>query len=154
MKLTLLDRLTGVDNASGSDKRSHSYARDRLWKESLRRDLSDLLNTRRGETDFKTAFEQSANSILSFGVVDFTSFNLNSDVDQERVRQSIERVIRQFEPRLSGVTVTLEQPEPLHPALKLRIEAISRNGPNMESITIEGTLHRASRNIALSGVKS
>jgi type VI secretion system protein ImpF len=154
MNLTLLDRLTGVDNASGSDKRPHSHALERLWKESLRRDLSDLLNTRRGETDFKAAFEQSANSILSFGVVDFTSFNLNSDVDQERVRQSIERVIRQFEPRLSGVTVTLEQPEPLHPALKLRIEAISRNGPNMESITIEGTLHRASRNIALSGVKS
>ncbi len=104
--------------------------------------------------DFHGVFEQSANSILSFGVVDFTSFNLNSELDQERVRQSIERVIRQFEPRLSGVIVSLEQPEPLHPILRLRIEAVLRKGSNMEPITIEGTLHRASRSIALSGVKS
>ncbi len=154
MKLTLLDRLTNATGLSGMETSRHSYELDRRWKESLRRDLSDLLNTRRAEANFDSVFEQSANSILTFGVVDFTSFNLNSNVDQERVRQSIERVIRHFEPRLSGVSVTLEQPKLLHPVLNLRIEAVLLKGPVAEPVTFEGTLHRASRTISLSGVRS
>jgi type VI secretion system protein ImpF len=154
MGLTLLDRLLDGDSLSGTESSRSLHERDRRWKESVRRDLSDLLNTRRGEMNFDKVFEQSANSILSFGVVDFTSLNLNSNVDQERVRQSIERVIRQFEPRLSGVSVTLEQSKPFDPVLNLRIDAVLLKATVAEPITFEGTLHRASRNIALSGVRS
>ena len=53
------------------------------------------------ERDFDPAYEQATNSLLSFGVTDFTAYNLKSGVDQELVRRSIERSIRLFEPRLT-----------------------------------------------------
>jgi type VI secretion system protein ImpF len=134
MEPSLLDRITDGDA-----------------KASLRRDLAALLNNRCQERDWHTVFEQAAASVLEFGVVDFTSYNLNSSIDQERVRCSIERAIRQFEPRLARVVVTLVQLEPLHPVLNLRIEAELAGGDRLEPISIDGALDRASRRILVQG---
>ncbi len=101
----------------------------RRLKDSLRRDLTALLNTRRAEQDFDPSFEQATNSLLTFGVIDFTSYNLNSSVDQERVRQSIERAIRQFEPRLTERQLCRSSSlNPFIPSWLLRVEAILQTG--------------------------
>ena len=132
MRSSLLDRLTDSDAESSFD-----------------RDLAALLNARRQARYLDPAFEQTSNSVLTFGVEDFTSCNLNSTVDQERVRRSIERAIRQFEPRLARAVVSLAQPEPFHPVLSLRVEAEIESGEGAEPISIEGALDRASRRITI-----
>src|SRR5204863_4223628 len=89
--LSLLDRLTDKQATSSS------------WAEvkaALCEDLAALLNTRRAESDFDASYEQATNSLLTFGVADFTQYNLKNADEQERVRHSIERAIRLFEPRL------------------------------------------------------
>ncbi len=131
---SLLDRLTDSDA-----------------KSSLRRDLMALLNTRRQEQGVDLNFKQAADSVLTFGVVDFTSYNLNSSIDQERVRCSVERAIRQFEPRLTRVAVSVEQPEPLHPTLSLHIEAELQGEAKTSTINIDASLERASRRIVVQG---
>ena len=73
------------------------------FKASLCRDLAALLNMRRAEEDFDRSYQEATNSLLTFGVADFTSLNLKNGIDQERVRRSMERAIRQFEPRLTRV---------------------------------------------------
>src|SRR5581483_4888487 len=90
----------------------------RAYRAALCRDLTALLNRRRAEEDFDPEFEQSNQSLLTYGIADFTSFNLKNGVEQQRVRVSIERAIRQFEPRLSHVIVTMEEPDPLRPVLQ------------------------------------
>ena len=134
MEPSLLDRLTDADP-----------------KTSLERDLAALLNTRHQEREIDPRFEYAADSILTFGLADFTSYNLNSGIDQERVRQSIERAIRQFEPRLTGVAVAIDQPEPLHPVLSVHIEAELKVDGGVIPISIEAALERASRRIVLQG---
>ena len=132
MQPSLLDRLTD-STADGS----------------FDRDLTALLNARRQQREIDPAFEQASDSVLTFGVEDFTSCNLNSSVDQERVRRSIERAIRQFEPRLARAVVSLEQPEPYHPVLSLHVEAELQSGEGTEPVAMEGMLDRASRRIAI-----
>src|SRR2546426_2517275 len=113
--LSLLDRLTEKQAPLSS------------WAEvkaSLCEDLAGLLNTRRAQQDFDSSYEEATNSLLTFGVADFTSYNLKNAIEQERVRRSIERAIRQFEPRLARVTVTLEEPDPLRPVLQFQISAL------------------------------
>ena len=56
-----------------------SWEEMRQFKAALCRDLAALLNTRRAEQDFDPAFEQATNSLLTFGVADFTSFNLKNE---------------------------------------------------------------------------
>jgi type VI secretion system protein ImpF len=154
MQPSLLDRLTENADESSETRGVRAYEVSRRLQQFLLRDLSALLNTRRAEQDFDKSFEQSTNSLLTFGVADFTSYNLNSSIDQERARQSVERAIRQFEPRLTGVSVSLEQSEPLHPVLMLRVEAVMHPSYGSESVTFEAALHRSSRHIAFAGVQA
>src|SRR5207237_9192591 len=75
-------------------------------KASLCEDLAALLNTRRAESDFDSSYEQATNSLLTFGVADFTPYHLRNGVEQERVRHSLARAIRLLEPRLPRAPVT------------------------------------------------
>jgi type VI secretion system protein ImpF len=117
------------------------------------RDLTALLNTRR-VGDFDGSFEESTKSLLTFGVIDFTAFNLTSKLDQERVRYSVERAIRQFEPRLTRLIVTLEHADSSNLILHLRIEAFLRTEFKREAVSFGMTLHRDSRRIIVSGADS
>src|SRR5262245_20741285 len=143
--LSILDRLTEKQPAL------KSWDEIRQLRASLCDDLTALLNTRRAEEDFDSSYQEAANSLLTFGVADFTSDNLTNAVEQERLRRSIERAIRQFEPLLTRVAVTLQQPNPLSPTLRFQIEAVLRTGSLGEALLLDVTLQRDSRRVAVSG---
>jgi type VI secretion system protein ImpF len=152
--LSIVDRLTDLEPDSKVEGRSSSWEDMREIKAALCRDLAALFNTRRAEQDFDPAYEQATNSLLTFGVADFTSFNLKNGIEQERVRRSIEQAIRQFEPRLARVTVSLDQPDHHRPMLRFQIDAMLRIGPNSEAVLFDATLYRDSRRIDVSGANS
>ena len=151
MALSLLDRLIDLEPDSKEEARSSYWEEMRQLKAALCRDLAALLNTRRAEEDFPPGYEEATNSLLSFGVTDFTSYNLKGPIDQERVRLSIERAIRQFEPRLARVTVSMEEPESLRPVLQFQIAATLRIEPAAEPVVFDVTLQRDSRRVSVSG---
>jgi|SRR5581483_4542531 len=148
---SLVDRL--IDRAPEVHREVplNSWEEEREFKASLCRDLAALLNTRRAEQDFDPAYEESTNSLLTFGITDFTSYNLKNGVEQERLRRSIERAIRQFEPRLARVEVSLEEPDPLRPVLQFQIAALMRIEAGGAPVVFDVTLQRESRRMAVSG---
>jgi type VI secretion system protein ImpF len=154
MALSLLDRLTDLEPDLKKEAATGSWAESRLFKASLCRDLAVLLNTRRATEDFDPAYSEATRSLLSFGIADFTSFNLKNLPEQELVRRSMERAIREFEPRLARVTVSLETPDPLKPVLQFQISAILRTEDGGDPVVIDATLHRDSRSIGVSGADS
>jgi type VI secretion system protein ImpF len=150
--LSLLDRLIDLDPDSQREPLSSPWDEMREFRLALCRDLGALLNTRRAEEDFHPGYEEATNSLLTFGITDFTSYDLNSGLQQERVRRSIERAVRQFEPRLASVTVSIEEPDPLRPVLRFQIAAMLRISPAAEPVVFDVTLQRESRRIGVSGV--
>jgi type VI secretion system protein ImpF len=147
---SILDRLTDFDPQL--ERRSGYWQDVRDLKASVCRDLAALLNTRRAEEDFDPVFEEAANSLLTFGVLDFTGYNLKNGIEQEQLRRSMERSIRLFEPRLSRVTVSLEAPDPVRPLLRFQISGLLRIHPALEPVVFDATVHRDSRRIAVSRV--
>ena len=139
--LSILDRLTEKEGPLDP------------WQ-GLCRDLAALLNTRRASQDFDSSYQEATNSLLSFGVADFTSYNLKNELDQEQVRGSIERAIRQFEPRLTRVSVSMDEPDELKPVLRFQISAWLRIEDPGESVMFDVTLHRESRRVDVSGANS
>jgi len=67
------------------------------------------------------------------------------------VRLSIERAVRQFEPRLAHVTVSMDEPDPVRPVLRFHIEAVLRTDSYGEAVLFDVRLSRDSRGIAVSG---
>jgi len=149
--MSILDRLRDLQPESQLETPMSSWEQSREFKLALCRDLAALLNTRRAEHDFDPAYTEATNSLLSFGIADFTSYNLKSGVEQDQVRRSIERAIRQFEPRLARVSVSMEEPDPVRPVLQFQIEALLRLGPTGEPVMFDVSLNRESRRIAISG---
>src|SRR5258708_2915366 len=149
--LSLLDRLRDLQPESQVEAPMTSWEQFREFRISLCRDLSALPNPRRAEQDFDPAYTEAPNSLLSFGIADFPSYTLKSGVEQDQVRRSIERAIRQFEPRLARVSVSIEEPDPLRPVLQFQIDALLRLGPADEPVTFDVALFRESRRLAVSG---
>ena len=154
MALSLLDRLTDLEPGSKKEAAPGSWEESRLFKASLCRDLAVLLNSRRATEDFDPSYSEATRSLLSFGIADFTSFNLKNLPEQELVRRSMERAIREFEPRLTRVTVSLQAPDPLKPVLQFQVSAILRTEAGGDAIVFDATLHRDSRRIGVAGTDS
>lgn len=151
---SLVDRLIDLDPDVKQEAHATPWDEMRAFRAAVCRDLTALLNTRRAEEDFPERYEEAGKSLLNFGIADFTSYDLKSGVEQERVRRSIESAVRQFEPRLARVTVTIDEPDPLRPVLQFQISAMLRTEPAAEAVVFDVSLQRDSRRIAVSGGQS
>ena len=147
---TLLDRLMDRNPQSSREEAGSVWEHARELQSALCRDLAALLNTRRASEDFDGRYEEAGNSLLSFGITDFTAHNLKKGVQQEQLRKSIEQSIRRFEPRLDHVDVTLQESEAGRPVLRFQVSAVLRTR-NQDAVFFEATLHRDSRRFGVSG---
>jgi len=87
-------------------------------RESVRADLSRLLNTRsqlRG-----TVRELALGTVLTYGVPDFTPISASSDNDRRKLSEILEKIVTQFEPRLQSVRV-LVQPDKTDPRVLIGV---------------------------------
>ena len=115
---SLLDKLAPRENERGSRSQMDSI------EESIIRDLEMLLNTRREEFLIPPEFEQTATSIVNFGIPDLAKCgSLRSGPEQTKLCRWIEEAIRVFEPRLCNVAVRVVDRENVNPVLRFRVEA-------------------------------
>ncbi len=92
-------------------------------EESIIRDLEMLLNTRREESLVPPEFEQTATSIVNFGIPDLSKCgSLRLGPEQTKLCRWIEDAIRNFEPRLGNVAVRVVDRENVNPVLRFRVE--------------------------------
>ena len=116
---SLLDRL-----APFNERGSAIGSRDDTIEDSITRNLEMLLNTRREEFLVPPEFEQTAASIVNFGVPDLTQCgSLHSGLEQAKLCRWIEDAIRTFEPRLRNVVVRVVDRDNVTPVLRFRVEA-------------------------------
>jgi type VI secretion system protein ImpF len=101
---SMLDRL--IDPGSGGTHSRRGYSVDQMI-DAVRRDLEDLLNTRRTNIGLGAEFVEVQRSIEAYGVPDFGSVNAFTETQREEFGRVIERVIAIFEPRLRDVKATL-----------------------------------------------
>ncbi|MBW8829412.1 MAG: type VI secretion system baseplate subunit TssE [Burkholderiales bacterium] len=78
-------------------------------KDSVAADLEALLNTRCAlDDDDRIEFPLSVQSVVNYGVDDFSSRSLSSGLDRDFICSSIQRSIEQQDRRLRSVSVSLD----------------------------------------------
>jgi type VI secretion system protein ImpF len=137
-QLSLLDRL---------DDKEPDRLRDPPWspiesldalRRSVCRDVEALLNSRRRWRSWPDRYTELAVSPVGYGISDFSAGAFNDPVRRDLLRSEIEQTIRQFEPRLLRVRVTLvERADQLEATLRLRVEATLRAEPAPEPIAFD-----------------
>ena len=114
---SLLDRLT--DHEPWPESRNASIA---MFRESLKRDVEWLLNTRQPVTPELEDFPRTRNSIARFGFPDIVSFGSSAGKDPAAMVRAIEECIRTYEPRISDPRVELARSDMLSRSLKFHVE--------------------------------
>jgi type VI secretion system protein ImpF len=136
---SVLDRLLDDRPDQTHEARPSRSVSLRLLKQTVKRDLEWLLNTR-SEPGVPEDLPELGRSLASFGLPDLASWNVKSPDEQQSLRRALEEAIRRFEPRLEGVEVMLENMSETDRAVRFRIDARLRVDPTPEPVTFDSTL--------------
>ncbi|MBX6369880.1 MAG: type VI secretion system baseplate subunit TssE [Rhodospirillales bacterium] len=150
--LSLLDRLIDEHPEASRDPPKSRGQHLRELRDSVRRDLENLLNTRQRCRGWPEGCDELSLSTVNYGIPDLTGADLASAERREEFRATIEEVIRRFEPRFVRVHVSmLDNTEPTDRTLRFRIEALIYADPAPEPLVFDSYLDPASRGVAVLG---
>ena len=116
----------------------------RQLKQSVRRDLENLLNTRWRVASWPEEYEELDHSLVGYGIPDFTGSNMSLKSERERLRKTVEEVIKRFDPRFKSVEVSLPDDSfPADRALRFRIDGLLHAEPAPEPVVFDSTMEPA-----------
>lgn len=142
----LLDRLLDDDPSSQRDDGRHRHQLVRQLKESVRRDLELLFNTRVRRTSPPSTLPGLHGSLLNYGLPDVSSFSLADGEGRRAFCREVEALIVMFEPRIRSVRVTASRAlDPLDNSFQFRVEASLHAISAEETIILDSTLNPISK---------
>jgi type VI secretion system protein ImpF len=150
INLSVLDRLVDFEPEVKAEPPASRSKALRQVKQALKRDLEWLLNTRR-VLEVPEELPLLSNSLLAYGLPDFSTLSVKSAEDQHGLLLALETTLRRFEPRLEDVVVSVASSSVLERAFRFRIEARLRIDPVPEPISFDTTLQLGSGNFAVKG---
>lgn len=137
LRSPLFDRLLSQGTES---KQAHQVLKQ--LRESVRRDLESLFNTRFRCVSPPSSMPHLNDSILNFGLPDLSSINLTSIDSRKQFCSDIEKTILKFEPRIQRVKVSsTNRIDNEDPAIRFRVEATLHANPAPELIIFDSTLN-------------
>jgi type VI secretion system protein ImpF len=134
---SILDRLIEPRGEETSDlhRRGQSV---RELEEAVRRDLQDLLNTRRPAIDGFSEEAELSQSLLTYGLPELTTFDPTVPDHRKTLQTIIESTIAKFEPRLMDVRVTsISADAASGRGLRMCVEALLRVSPAPIPVTFD-----------------
>lgn len=147
-RLSILDRL--LDEAPHiqveADKNRNQQMRD--LRNSVKRDLQNLLNTRYRMLAPPEEFKQLELSLLNYGLPDLATINI-ADVEKKKsFTRLLEKILRNYEPRFKTVKVThQDSKDNTDRTLKFRIDATLYADPAPEIVVFDSVLDPVSRTV-------
>ncbi len=145
LRPSVFDRLIDAEPEVTSEPRVHRSARLAQLKDSVKRDLEWLLNSKRAPLHLTPGLHHLNASLLTFGLPDFTHSSLHRADDRRALQQAVEAAIRRFEPRLTAVTVTLVEGREADRGLRFRINATLNVEPTPEAVTFDSILELSTK---------
>lgn len=145
--MSLVDRLSMAEPEGGSNalfllnpSKANPLETIRKYKESVKRDLEWLLNTRRTFDDRLDEYPLLSTSVYAYGLPDITSVNISSAKDQNRLLQIMTESLEAFDTRLRGIEIEMDSFSGPSRILKFRISGVVLMDPAPEEITIDTVL--------------
>lgn len=145
----VLDRLLGN---GGDINQPHQILRQ--LRESVRRDLEFLFNTRLRCISPQEDAKHLQNSLLNYGLPDMATVNLTSADSRKDFCRVIERTILKNDPRIKSVSVKNDDKiDNEDPNIRFRVEAVLHTNPAPELIVFDSALNPISQTVNVSEIQ-
>jgi type VI secretion system protein ImpF len=116
----------------------------RRYKDSVKRDLEWLFNSRRTFDARIGDYAQVRSSVYAYGLPDITSVNIGSVTDQRRLVDLMGETVRLFERRLKNVSIEFQPVVGGNRLLQFTISGVLLMDPAPEEVRIDTVLDAAS----------
>ena len=146
----LLDRLLD-DNPQESreSERAHHLLIHQL-KESVRRDLEELFNTRQCCVAPPASLPHIQAALHNYGLPDAATLNLSSQKARSEFCRTVEQTIANYEPRIRSAKVQTQSSfDPEDPSIRFRVEATLRALSADEVIVFDSALNPVTRSVTV-----
>lgn len=137
---SIVDRLLDFEPRVSSEAPKSRSQGLRELKQSVRRDLEWLLNTRHTADKVPDGLEEVNKSIAVYGLPDFTGLSSKNIDDRKSLIRNIETALKNFEPRFMNLKVTLVESDDQDRGVKFQIQAILRIEPTPEPVVFDTVL--------------
>ncbi len=155
MQLSVLDRLMDDEPTNSRETPLSVRQRTQRLRQSVRRDLEALLNSRVSWHTWPSSFKALDQSLLRYGLPDFSSMNMSSQEHRAQLCRLIEQTIRDHEPRFVEVRVSMpNSDQPLDRVLRLRIDALLHADPLPEAMTFDSEFEPVSLGMRVKDVRA
>lgn len=137
---SIVDRLLDFEPRVSSEAPKSRSQGLRELKQSVRRDLEWLLNTRHSAEKVPDGLEEVNKSIAVYGLPDFTGLSSKNIDDRKSLIRNIETALKNFEPRFMNLKVALVESDEQERGVKFQIQAILRIEPTPEPVVFDTVL--------------
>ncbi len=148
LRPSILDRLMDDEPhiQIEQDKNRTQYLRE--LRNSVKRDLENLLNTRYRMQSPPEDLQELEFSILNYGLPDLATVNI-ADIEKKRAfTKNLEKTLRAFEPRFKSVKVVhIDNKDSTDRTLRFRIDATLHADPAPEVIIFDSVLDPVFRTV-------
>ena len=141
LRPSILDRLIDNDPDNTVEKDSDQHQKLKELRNSVRRDLENLLNTRFRMVEPADEYTELKKSLLNYGLPDLATINISDNIKQKEFINHLESILIDFEPRFKTVKVNyMENADSLDRSLRFRIDAILYADPSPEVVVFDSIL--------------
>jgi len=150
---SILDRLIDNDPARQVEPVASRNQVIRELRESVRRDLEFLLNSRRRCEVMSKEWKHLEYSVINYGIPDYTGANLSHEDDRENFAKLIQKVIMQNESRFKSVSIkVLSAENSIDRTFRFRIDALLKIEPAVKPVVFDSSLEPVTRNFYVKDV--
>lgn len=150
LRPSILDRLIDNDPNNNVEVDPDQHQKLKELRNSVRRDLENLLNTRFRMVEPDSEYIEIQSSLLNYGLPDLATVNIGDSVKREEFIQHLETVLIEYEPRFKSVKVRyMENSESLDRTLRFRIDATLYADPSPEIVVFDSILEPVTRTVSV-----
>jgi type VI secretion system protein ImpF len=138
---SLLDKLTDDEPTHAKDTLNVNQPSYQEFKQSLQRDLQAFFNSPRTFLTWPEHWQELSNSLLNYGIADFSRCSVAAEYSYERFRQQLEQALTLAETRLQNIRVIIEESNKnsTH-TIYLRIEAMVYCEPHYQEVIVRSSI--------------
>ena len=137
---SIIDRLIDMEPKLSSEApKSRSQSLQEL-KQSVRRDIEWLLNSRNTNAEIPEGLKEVRKSLAAYGLPDFTTMSSKDVDDRKELIDSVEDALKFFEPRIMKLKVILDETDIVNRGVRFKIQGVLRVEPTPEPVVFDTVL--------------
>lgn len=148
LRPSILDRLIDNDPDNNVEIDPGQHQKLKELRNSVRRDLENLLNTRFKMVEPDSQYVEVQNSLLNYGLPDLATVNIADKVKRQEFIDRLQLILINFEPRFKSVKITyMENSDTIDRTLRFRIDATLYADPSPEVVVFDSILEPVTRTV-------